>query len=160
MEMRVCRNILGISYKDRVTNEKVRSTIKSHIGPHEDLTTVTNRKLKWFGHVTRSSGLPKTVLQGTVEGKRKRGRQRKGWTDKAEEWTGNSGGEETERQTEERMDRQCRGMDREQWRGRGRQRKRWTDTAEKWTGKPLAETQALAHDGNRRRRLVYSMSGP
>ena len=32
------------------------------------------------------------------------------------------------------MDRQCRGMDREQWRGRERQRKRWTDNAEEWTG--------------------------
>ena len=30
-----------------------------------------------------------------------------------EEWTGNSGGEEKERQTEETMDRHCSGMDRE-----------------------------------------------
>ena len=45
LEMRLCRNILGISYKDHVTNEKVRVTIKCHIGPHEDLlTTVKNRK--------------------------------------------------------------------------------------------------------------------
>ena len=29
-----------------------------------------------------------SILQGTVEGKRKRGRQRKRWTDNAEEWTG------------------------------------------------------------------------
>ena len=87
--MRHYCNILSISYKDRVTNEKVRSTIKHHIGPHEDLlTTVKIRKLKWFGRVTRSCGLTKTVLQGPVEGKRKRGRQRKRWTDNAEEWTG------------------------------------------------------------------------
>ena len=89
MEMGRYCNILGISYKDRVTNEKVRSTTKHHIGPHEDLlTTVKIRKLKWFGHVTRSCGLTKTVLQGPVEGKRKRGGQRKRWTDNAEEWTG------------------------------------------------------------------------
>ena len=34
-----------------------------------DLTTppsVKRRKLGWYGHVTRSSGLAKTVLQGTV----------------------------------------------------------------------------------------------
>ena len=43
-------------------------------------------------------------------------------------------------------------------RKRGRERKRWTDSAEEWTGKPLAETQALAHDGNRWRRLMYSLS--
>ena len=107
MEMRRYYNILGISYKDNVTNEKVRSTIKHYIGPHEDLTTVKIRKFKWFGHVTRSCGLTKNILQGTVEGKRKRGSQRKPWTDNAEEWT----------------------------------------------GKPLAETQALAHDRNRWRRL-------
>ena len=35
---------------------------------------------------------------------------------------------------------------------------RWTDNAEEWTGKPLAETQALAHDGNRWRRLVHSQT--
>ena len=74
--------------------------------PLMNLTAVKNRKLKRFGHVTRSCGLAKTVPQGTVEGKRKRGRQRKRWTVKAEEWTGNSGGEEKERQTEETKDRQ------------------------------------------------------
>ena len=36
------------------------------------------RKLKWYGHVTQSSGLDKTILiQGTVQGGRRRGRQRK-----------------------------------------------------------------------------------
>ena len=28
--------------------------------------------LRWFGHVSRSSGLAKTILQGTVKGKRKK----------------------------------------------------------------------------------------
>ena len=36
----------------------------------------------------RSSGLAKTILQGTVKGKRKRGRQKKGWEDNIKEWTG------------------------------------------------------------------------
>ena len=114
MEMRRYCNILSISYKDRVTNEKVRSTTKHYIGSHEDLlTTVKIRTLKWFGHVTRSCSLIKTVLQGPVEGKRKR----------------------------------CR------------QRKRWTDNAEEWTGKPFAETQALAPNLSRWRRLLHSLSG-
>ena len=30
--------------------------------------------VKWFGHMSRSSGLAKTVLQGTVKGKRRKGR--------------------------------------------------------------------------------------
>ena len=71
MEMRCYRNILDISYKDHVTNENVRITIKHHIGPHEDLTAVKNRKLEKFGHVTRSCGLAKTIRQGTVEAEEK-----------------------------------------------------------------------------------------
>ena len=59
------------------------------IGPYEDLqTSVKRRKLKWYGHVTRSSGLAKTILQGTVQGGRRRGRQRKRWEDNIKEWTG------------------------------------------------------------------------
>ena len=46
------------------------------------------RKLKWYGHVTRSNGLAKTTLQGTVQGGRKRGRQKKRWEDNIVEWTG------------------------------------------------------------------------
>ena len=42
----------------------------------------------WFGHVSRSSGLAKTILQGTMKGKRKRGRQKKRWEDNIKEWTG------------------------------------------------------------------------
>ena len=40
------------------------------------------------GHVTRSSGLAKTILQGTVQGGRRRGRQRTRWEDNIKEWTG------------------------------------------------------------------------
>ena len=47
------------------------------IGNYEELLPlVIRRKLRWFGHVTRSSGLSKVCLQGTVEGQRKRGRQK------------------------------------------------------------------------------------
>ena len=45
-------------------------------------------KLKWYGHVTRSSGPARTNLQGTVQGWRQRGRQRKRWEDNVKEWTG------------------------------------------------------------------------
>ena len=55
---------------------------------YEDLLTIVKRrKLKWYGHVTRSSGLAKTILQGTVKGERRQGRQRKRWEDKIREWT-------------------------------------------------------------------------
>ena len=89
MEMRCYRKILCISYKDHVTSEEVRAKIQQAIGPHEDLlTTVKKRKLQWYGNVSRSSGLAKTILQGTVKGGRRKGRQRKRWEDNIREWTG------------------------------------------------------------------------
>ena len=88
VEMRCFRRLLGISYKDHITNEEVKRRIISEIGPYTDLLkTVKQRKLKWYGHVTRSQGLAKTILQGTVEGRRRRGRQRKRWEDNIREWT-------------------------------------------------------------------------
>ena len=44
-------------------------------------------KLEWYGHVSRSLGLAKTVLQGTVKGGRRQGRQRKRWEDNIRKWT-------------------------------------------------------------------------
>ena len=84
MEMRCYRKILHISYKDNATNEEVRAKIQQATGPHEDLvflTIVKKRKLQWYGHVSRSSGLAKTILQGTVKRGRRQGRQRKRWED-------------------------------------------------------------------------------
>ena len=52
------------------------------------LSIAKRRKLQWYGHVSRFSGLAKTILQGTVKG----------------------GGET--RQTEEEVGRQHQGMDR------------------------------------------------
>ena len=78
MDMRCYRRILHISYEDHVTNEEVRAKIQQAIGLHEDLLTIVKRqKLKWYGHVSRSSGLAKTILQGAVKGGRRQGRQRK-----------------------------------------------------------------------------------
>ena len=89
MGMRHYRKILHISYKDSVTNEEIRAKIQQAIGPHEDLLTIVERrKLQWYGHVSRSSGLAKTILQGTVKGGRRQGRQRKRWEDNIREWTG------------------------------------------------------------------------
>ena len=78
MEMRCYRKILSILYKDHVTNEEVRAKIPQAIGPHEDLLTIVKRrKLQWYGHVSRSSDLAKTILQGTMKGGRRQSRQRK-----------------------------------------------------------------------------------
>ena len=104
MEMRCYRTILRISYKDHVTNREIHAKIQQAIGPQEDLLTIVKRhKLQWCGHVSRSSGLAKTILQGTA----KRGKKT--------------------RQTEKEVGRQHQGMDRPGVRqvpeGSGEQRK-------------------------------------
>ena len=87
MEMRCYRKILHISYKDHVTDEEVHAKIQQAIGPHKDLLMIVKRrKLQWYSHV--SSDLAKTILQGTVKGGRRQGRQRKRWEDIIREWTG------------------------------------------------------------------------
>ena len=89
MEMSCYRKILRISYRDHVINEKVRAKIQQAIGPHENLLTIIKkRKLQWYGHVYSSSGLAKTILQGTVKGRRRQGRQGRRWEDNIREWTG------------------------------------------------------------------------
>ena len=88
MEMSCCRKILCISYKDHVTNKEVCAKIQHAIGPHKDLLTIVKRcKLQWCGHISRSSGLAKTILQDSERGK-------------------------TSRQTEEEVRRQHKGLDR------------------------------------------------
>ena len=89
MDMRCYCKILHISYKDHVTNEEVRAKIQQAMRQHEDLLTILKRrKLKWYGHVSCSSGLAKTILQGTAKGGKRQGRQKKRWEDNIREWTG------------------------------------------------------------------------
>ena len=89
MEMRCYRILLNILYTEYGTNEDVNNGIKHAIGPYEDLfTSVKRRKLKWYGRVSRYSGLSKTILHGTVNGGRRRGSQRKAWADNIKVWTG------------------------------------------------------------------------
>ena len=88
-EMKFYRRILNIRYQDHITNLEVTEKVTAVVGPLETLlSTVKRRKLMWFGHVVRSAGIAKTVLQGTVPGGRKRGRPRKRWEDNVKEWTG------------------------------------------------------------------------
>ena len=88
-EMRCYRRLLNISYEDHVTNEEVRRKIQAAIEEYDELLTlVKKRKLRWFGQISRSSGLAKTTIQGTVKEKRKRGRQKKRWEENIKEWTG------------------------------------------------------------------------
>ena len=106
--MRCYRRLLNISYKDHVTNEEVRRKIQIAIGEYDELLTlVKKRKLRWC-HVSRSSGLAKTILQGTVKGKRKRCRQKKRWEDNIKKWTGMDFATSTRTaENKDKMERDC-----------------------------------------------------
>ena len=78
-----------ISYKDHVTNKEVCGKIQQAIGPHEDLTIVKGHKLQWYGRVSCSSSLAKTILQGTGKGeedKADRGRDGKTTSGSRQAW--------------------------------------------------------------------------
>ena len=79
--------ILSFSYKNHIANKEVHAKIQQAIRPRKDfLTIVKRRKLKSrYEHVSSSSGLAKTTLQGTVKGGRRQGRQKKRWEDNIRE---------------------------------------------------------------------------
>ena len=54
------------------------------------LTTIKQRKLRYFGHVKRQDGFLKMTMEGKMEGRRPRGRPRTTWVDNIETWTGRS----------------------------------------------------------------------
>ena len=88
-EIRCYRRLLNISYQDHVTNENVCRKIQAATGKYDELLTLVKKwKLMWFGHVSRSSGLAKTIMQSTVQGKRRKCTQKKRWVDNIKEWTG------------------------------------------------------------------------
>ena len=89
-EMWCWRKLLGITWKDRITNEHVRSII----GDQPSLVSrIDKHKLQYFGHISRRSGdnLEKIIIsQGSFEGKHKSGRPKLRWTDGLKEITGHS----------------------------------------------------------------------
>ena len=87
-KMRCYMKIFGISFRDRITNEDVRNRVRAAIGPHDDLLSIVKtRKLRWYGHVTRATGLANTIMQATVPGGRRRGSPKTCWHDNIKEWT-------------------------------------------------------------------------
>jgi len=99
-EMKGLRKVLRISWTAKKTNEWVLNRVGVK---RELLDTVKARKLAYCGHTMRKQGscLEKEMMQGTMPGARRRGRQRTAWMDNIKTWTGLSV-EESIRMTEDR----------------------------------------------------------
>jgi len=81
-EMWIWRRMMNVSWKDKKTNEEVLQMVKEG---REIVDIVTQRKKNWIGHIVRGDGLLKLVLEGRMEGKRRRGRPRMGMIDELKE---------------------------------------------------------------------------
>ena len=65
-EMRCYQRPCNILHKDHLTNKEVCRKIQAVIGEYDKLTLVKKRKLRWFGHISKSSGLAKTILHSST----------------------------------------------------------------------------------------------
>ena len=68
--------MLKISFVDRVSNEEVLRRVGEK---RSLLRIVQHRKLRHFGHLIRENDKQRRLLEGKVEGKKRRGRQRVTW---------------------------------------------------------------------------------
>ena len=77
--MRVLRSIEGVSRADRVKNEDLRL----RLGQVGILELARRRQEKWLNILKRMQDdrITRTVFKGEIEGKRPRGRPRRGWID-------------------------------------------------------------------------------
>ncbi|KAG1683622.1 hypothetical protein GQR58_009842 [Nymphon striatum] len=90
--------------------EKVSNkTVLQLIGAEEKLVkSLKQRKMRFAGHVLRGSSgsLVNLVLEGSIEGKRDRGRQRRVWGDDVKEWSRSASFGQAKR-TAEKRERWC-----------------------------------------------------
>ncbi len=77
--------VLRVSWKEKKTNAWVLEKVGSSLTLRRD---ISNRKMRFFGHVMRHDCLEKLLIRGKVEGKQRRGRPPKGWMDDIKERTG------------------------------------------------------------------------
>ena len=82
-EMFGYRKLLRVNWTARRTNASIINELDTQ---RSLFNTIKRRKLKLFGHLTRAGGLTATLLQGCIEGTRRRGRPRRRWSDDLRDW--------------------------------------------------------------------------
>ena len=88
-EMKMCRRLLRIAWKEKKKNEWVKKKIVEVCGfePKGVLEIVKTRKLKYFGHLVRRGGTARAVVEGGMEGRRVIGRPQGNWMGNLREWS-------------------------------------------------------------------------
>ena len=84
LEMWIYRRMLKISYQQHISNESI--LVGLNVKP-QLMKMVKERKCRYFGHIVRGERYEyqRLLLEGTVDGKRGRGRPRNTWFSKTSE---------------------------------------------------------------------------
>ena len=88
-EMWTYRKMLRRSYTKHKANEEVLDLLSTE---KQLLSNIIKRKCQYFGHLIRQNELRCQLLEGKINGKLSRGRQRLTWMDNIKKWTGKSYG--------------------------------------------------------------------
>ena len=83
-EMWIFRRMFRISHLDRNSNVLILEMAKAK---QTLLRTIQERKLQYFGHLIRGKGKQKLLMEGKIEGTRRKGKQRT-WTSDVTDWCG------------------------------------------------------------------------
>ena len=84
-EMWTYRRIMKISWNEYKSNKEVLNMINSK---RMLVDMIKRKKLAYFGHLVRRDNIQRLLLDGKIDGKRSRGKQRLTWADNITEWIG------------------------------------------------------------------------
>ena len=93
-EMKMLRFAMGVTRKDKIRNEHIRSTVKvERLG-----MKMREVRLRWYGHVMRREQeyLGRKMMEMELPGKRRRGRPKRRFLDVVKEDMGEVGAKETD----------------------------------------------------------------
>ena len=78
--------MLRIPWVAKRRNEDILKELKVEANWLLNSIKLKSRKLGYFGHIKRHKSLEKHILEAKLEGKRRRGRPTKRWTDDIRDW--------------------------------------------------------------------------
>ena len=93
-EMKMLRFAMGVTRKDKIRNEHIRSTVKvERLG-----MKMREGRLRWYGHVMRRDQeyVGRKMMEMELPGKRRRGRPKRRFLDVVKEDMGKVGAKETD----------------------------------------------------------------